>query len=187
MARASEDRVNVKRDAGQRAGDILREILVARGAGEGQLYNRLFSGWDELVGSPLAGRSAILELENNQLVVALDHPASLQLLRMQQRGILRQLKRRFPQLAIRAIRGIVLPAGMATAVITRESVDEDPILVEETIGTEGVDEETLRPALQELSAVSDERLRAALARLYREAIRRSRGSPDRSQKREPGR
>ena len=161
----------MKRDAGQRVGEILREIIDAQVAGQGQMYHRLFSGWDELVGAPLAGRSAILELENRQLVIALDHPASLQLLRMQQRGILKHMQQRFPELNIRAIRGIVLPAGLSRGPPTDVGASGD----EGQSGSKGsgiVDEQELGSALTELSAVSDPRLRAALARLYQVATRR---------------
>jgi hypothetical protein len=150
----------------ERAGDILRSLFGRQTADEGLRYHRLFSGWDRIVGTPLAGRSRVEELENGHLLIRLDHPGCLQLLRMEEAAILKRLKREFPDLGIKTVRGIVRPPEHR-----EDPQEEQPA---ETAGIE-TDADAVHDALSELmKTVSDPRLRSALRALYHEAARQER-------------
>ena len=137
-------------------------------AADASRYHALFSGWDALVGDPLAGGSRILEVERGRLLVAVDHPGLMQLLLLRRRAILRALGRRFPQLGIRSLRTVVLPAHHDQGIEAPGTADQD-----QAASAVPLPEDVRR----DLGALGDERLRANLAELYRQALKRDRGKP----------
>jgi hypothetical protein len=175
----------------ERAGDILKNLLGSRTAALAGRYHSLFSRWDDLVGDPLAGSSRVIELDQGKLLVAVDHPAALQMLHFREKRLLRVLKRRFPDLDIRFMRVIVLPTSSRR---WRADVHEgDPDRARSGQAEGGArDSRDLEDASgppprraedgdvdrgelsSELQRISDPRLRQSLRDLYRRALERER-------------
>lgn len=94
-----------------RAGDLLKEVLTRAGVDPRAPQTLIYRTWDELLGADLAGRARLRDIDHGRLLVEVDHPASLQLIRMRQRTILRRVQRRFPVLGVRRLQ-VVVGAGV---------------------------------------------------------------------------
>lgn len=81
-------------------------------------YAKLFSTWravcDEVSSRGLADHSAIVDVRNGTVIVAVDHPGWLQLIQMQEKRLLGKLQKRFPDMGLQNIHFH----------ITRQRVDE---------------------------------------------------------------
>jgi hypothetical protein len=93
----------------ERIGDVLRAILDARTVETGEKWHRFFSSWQHLVGPDLAGLSRLLEVERDEAVVVVEHPAAFQLLGLHKQAIMGRIAREFPELGIRGLRVRVVP------------------------------------------------------------------------------
>ena len=82
----------------ERLGDVLRRWIAESGDAAG--VSGLFQGWGDVVGPDLAAHTRPIEVERGRLIVAADHPGWVQLLRTQERAILRRLGRSHPALEI---------------------------------------------------------------------------------------
>lgn len=73
----------------EQLGDILRRWVAD--SGDAGNSTGLFRGWADIVGPDLADHTRPLEVERGRLIVAVDHPGWVQLLKTQERAILRRL------------------------------------------------------------------------------------------------
>lgn len=156
----------------KRAADILARLLDEKAGEQQSSGSAVFRGWAQIAGGPLSEHSRVYELQHGQLCVEVDHPGWLQVLLLKQEGILRKLRRAYPQLSIRGLRARVNLAygkqGPAepTSAASAPSASGAPSAAAAT------------EAEQALAAVGPEELRARLRRLL-DASRR-RGSRDSS-------
>jgi len=88
----------------RKASDILRTFLDRATADNAQLYHSFFKGWERIAGEQIAAHSAVTDVHNGTVVIEVDHPGWIQLIQLQQDRILRELRRGYPQLAIRGLR-----------------------------------------------------------------------------------
>jgi hypothetical protein len=91
----------------KRAGDFLSAIIDENLLKKVKTYSGVFSAWAEITQhcgiAAAAGYSRVRELEKGVIVVEADHPGWVQLLQTKARWILRDARRRFPELDIRGI------------------------------------------------------------------------------------
>jgi predicted nucleic acid-binding Zn ribbon protein len=91
----------------KKVGDLLREFLKAKGWLGGNPYEPLFSQWQKIAGESMASHVRLLDVHNNTLVVEVDHPGWLQMLRMRQEAILEAARKAAPHVSLEAIRARV--------------------------------------------------------------------------------
>ena len=96
----------------KKAGDLLKDffdnISLRRKEGE-----TVFSSWDKIAGSDIAGHSRITDLKKNVLTVEADHPGWIQLINLKKRQILEKVNEKFPDKEISEIRVILRKAKKA--------------------------------------------------------------------------
>lgn len=83
-----------------KAGDLLGGLMDMMGANGGSEIAKLFQTWRAIVGDDLASHSAVEDIRNGTVIVLVDHPAWMQLLKQKERYILARLQREFTQLSI---------------------------------------------------------------------------------------
>jgi hypothetical protein len=91
----------------KRAGDFLTAIIDADLLKKATTYSGFFSSWAEIAAgcgiAAVAGYSRVREFEKGIIVVEADHPGWIQLLQTKTQWILKDARRRFPDLDIRGI------------------------------------------------------------------------------------
>ena len=85
----------------ERLGEILRRWLAETPEAAGA--TALFQGWQDIVGPELAAHTRPIEVEQGKLIVAVDHPGWIQLLRTEERAILKRLDRSHGPLSIERV------------------------------------------------------------------------------------
>jgi hypothetical protein len=117
----------------RKAEDLIQNFLDTIGQTEGRTYTQLFRGWQEMVGERIAAHAQPVDVRGTSLVVEADHPGWVQMVMMKRTTILRQIKRRVPELTITGITvrvksDAVSPgrAGSATDQSASGTRDRDP-------------------------------------------------------------
>ncbi|GAB1431708.1 hypothetical protein MASR2M29_03330 [Spirochaetota bacterium] len=87
----------------RKVSDLLTKIIKPEAYADAEGWIRLFSSWAELTGDVLAAHSRPLDVRNGVFYIEAEHPGWIQLLQMQQNNILKKVKKKFPELKIRAI------------------------------------------------------------------------------------
>ncbi|MBU8913000.1 MAG: DUF721 domain-containing protein [Spirochaetales bacterium] len=141
--------------------DLLQQFLDRIGQSDGAPYVGLFRGWREIVGDRIADHAEPVDIRGSALIVEADHPGWVQMLMMSQARILRQLKRRYPQLAITGMH-IRVAGDRAAAGADAGSVSEQPVAAPAAPPTPPSADET-----QALERIDDSDLRDGLERLRR--------------------
>jgi len=85
-------------------GDLLREFLKEKGWLGGNPYEPLFVQWQKIAGEALAGHVRLVDVRNSTLIVEVDHPGWLQMLRLRQEGILEAARKAAPLVSVEGIR-----------------------------------------------------------------------------------
>jgi hypothetical protein len=70
---------------------------------QGERYSGFFASWPDIVGPRLAAHSRVSDVEKGLLVIEAEHPGWIQLLQLRQSGILEDVAKRYPELALRGI------------------------------------------------------------------------------------
>ncbi len=96
----------------KRVGDLLREYLREKGWLGGNPYAPLFQAWGQLVGESLAAHTRLVDVQKGILLVEVDHPGWLQMLRMRQASLLEAARQAAPLAALEGMR-IRVGAGPA--------------------------------------------------------------------------
>ena len=114
----------------KKAADILRNILGEQEARQAGEWSAFFKGWQALAGDDIAAHSSVKDVKQGVVIVEVDHPGWLQMLQMKKGTILRNMKRRYPELDIKDIR-IFLGTGVAAAPVDDNHRDkrraDDPV------------------------------------------------------------
>jgi hypothetical protein len=92
------------------AAEILQHYFDAHQIDMAGEYHSFFSSWKDLAGIDLAAHSKPRDIKNEILIVEADHPCWMQMITMKKREILREVRRRFPQIRIKDVR-VVLYSG----------------------------------------------------------------------------
>lgn len=90
----------------QKASDLLDSIFTDIFSKAPQSGADLERGWKNILqkisgGEKLAAHSRITDLKNDLLHIETDHPGWIQLFNMQQKRILKELKKEFPELSVK--------------------------------------------------------------------------------------
>jgi len=85
------------------AGDILEAFFRMNNISGGEEYVAFFRSWQNIVGVDLASHTRVADIKNHALVVEVDHPGWMQMLHMKKDRILRDIKKRFPQLGVTTV------------------------------------------------------------------------------------
>ena len=88
----------------KKASDILRGILGETDLHNAQVWSGFFKGWTLIVGANLAAHSKVKDVKQGVVYIEIDHPGWLQMLQVKKKSILRDIKRRYPELDIRELR-----------------------------------------------------------------------------------
>ena len=103
----------------QKASDLLDSIFTDLLSGAPQGGADLERGWKTVLqkisgGEKLAAHSRITDLKNDLLHIETDHPGWIQLFNMQQKRILKELKKEFPELSAKGFSFVLRGKGKKT-------------------------------------------------------------------------
>jgi hypothetical protein len=99
--------------AGEILNELLKKILTEEKGNQGMMYYRFFSGWERIVGRKLFGHTKIADIKNHSLLVEVDHSGWMQILRLNERHILKKIKKYYPELEIHSIKIVVIGKGLS--------------------------------------------------------------------------
>jgi predicted nucleic acid-binding Zn ribbon protein len=88
----------------KKVGDLLREFLKEKGWLGGNPYEPLFVQWQKIAGEALAGHARLVDVRSSMLIVEVDHPGWLQMLRLRQDAIMEAARKAAPQVSLEGIR-----------------------------------------------------------------------------------
>ena len=91
----------------KKAGELLEHLLGKQKAGEAGTYYSFFSHWDQLVGPELSGHSKPKDIEKGVLIIQTDHPGWMQMFQLSKERILRNIRKKYPELGIKNLRIIL--------------------------------------------------------------------------------
>ena len=88
----------------KKVGDLLREYLREKGWLGGNPYEQLFARWQQIVGDSMAPHARLVDVRNGILVVEVDHPGWLQMVRLRQDALLEAARSAVPTVLLDGIR-----------------------------------------------------------------------------------
>lgn len=89
----------------RKADEILKDLLSQYSINlEDNVYVSVYQTWPEIAGIDLAAHIKIREIQGTQLLLEADHPGWTQLFKMQEKKILKEIRRRYPELGIKTAR-----------------------------------------------------------------------------------
>ena len=88
----------------ERAGDILKKYFETLNIDKKTGSISIFRGWNTIVDSGLAFHSEVVELEKSVLFIKVDHPGWAQTILFKKKSILKNIKKKYPDLEIKDIR-----------------------------------------------------------------------------------
>jgi predicted nucleic acid-binding Zn ribbon protein len=88
----------------KKVGDLLREYLRDRGWLSGSPYDPLFSGWAKISGEAIAAHATLTDVRAGYLIVDVDHPGWIQMVRLRQASILEAARKAAPGVSLEGIR-----------------------------------------------------------------------------------
>lgn len=132
----------------ERAADILKALLRGRPFREAGRIAAVISAWRAAVGEANARRTSVVDLQEQTLIVEVDHAARMQLLQMQQADILERMRGATGGLGVSSLRfrlsreaareappgprgsadhgcGTGMDVGSEAALLTEKIADED--------------------------------------------------------------
>lgn len=144
----------------RKAEDILQVFLDRIGRSDGKPYVGLFRNWHAIAGERIAAHTEPVDVRGTALVVEADHPGWVQMVLFSRERILRELKRRYPELTITGLHVRVsgakpapgAPARTTTARPTAGSVPPAPPTPsrDEAEALEQIEDDDLRNSLERL-------------------------------------
>lgn len=90
----------------EKASEILKVLLNDEQLEDAGMYSSFFNGWKEIVGDK-AAHSRITDIVRNAVIIEVDHPGWMQLIKMDEQRILKIMRERYPQLEIRSLRYVL--------------------------------------------------------------------------------
>ena len=86
----------------KKAGDLVQQILA--NVTDNAKYLGVFNKWKDLAGRDIAAHAKIRDIEQEYLLVDVDHPGWMQRLQMKEKTILKQIHLHYPDLHIKGIK-----------------------------------------------------------------------------------
>lgn len=138
--------------------DLLQQFLDRIGQSDGAPYVGLFRGWRQIVGDRIADHAEPVDIRGTALIVEADHPGWAQMVLMSQARILRQLKRRYPELGITGmhirVAGDRAAAQVKTGSVSAQSLEPQapttPPSTDDAEALDRIDDSDLRDGLERL-------------------------------------
>ena len=87
--------------AGNVINHLLNNLLQKKYSKQGTVFYQFFNKWEIIVGKKLYGHSKIIDLKHGNLIIAVDHPGWLQMVKMKEKMIIKKVQKTFPQLNIK--------------------------------------------------------------------------------------
>ena len=91
----------------EKVGSILKNILNKGSLTKGGNYVSFFKEWDKIAEDPLSSHSEIEDIKRNNLIISVDHPGWLQILRFNEKRILNRINKTYPEFKIKYIKAFV--------------------------------------------------------------------------------
>jgi predicted nucleic acid-binding Zn ribbon protein len=88
----------------KKIGDLLREFMEQKGWLSGNPYEPLFVQWHKIAGEAVAMHARLVDVRNGILIVEVDHPGWLQMLRLRQNTLLDAARKAVPRASVEGIR-----------------------------------------------------------------------------------
>ncbi|RKX74059.1 MAG: hypothetical protein DRP87_17715 [Spirochaetes bacterium] len=88
----------------EKAGDILKRFFQKSNIDFSSNFYSFFRSWSHIAGEDLSAHSDVVDINNNTVIVEVDHPGWMQMLQMNQKSLLREIKKMYPELHIKEIR-----------------------------------------------------------------------------------
>jgi predicted nucleic acid-binding Zn ribbon protein len=88
----------------KKVGDLLREFLGQKGWLSGNPYEPLFLQWRTIAGEAVAAHARLVDVRNGFLVVEVDHPGWLQMLRLRETALLEAARKAVPRASVEGMR-----------------------------------------------------------------------------------
>jgi hypothetical protein len=159
--------------AGTILNHLLNNLLEKKQNKDGTIYYRFFSKWEHIIGKKLYGHTKIIDLKNNNLIIVVDHPGWLQILKMNERTIIKKVRKLFPQLAVKSMK-----VSVREDYFKMKDHKKQPGFnsVDESIRGKREKEKKSDISVEnsvEFSKIKDEQLKDTLKRLYMSVIKKS--------------
>lgn len=90
-----------------RAGDVLKDLFDRLVPEEAEEYSRFFTGWEKIAGAETAMHVFPRDIVKNVLILETDHPGWTQQIRMRQESLLKEIRKKYPDLEIKKIRVVI--------------------------------------------------------------------------------
>ncbi len=142
-----------------KAGNILRALLSDEQLEQAGLYSSFFGAWKDIAGDK-ASHSRIVDIVRNAVVIEVDHPGWLQLLKMEEKSILQTLQTRYPELEIRTLRFVTgnrSGESVMKKIRERKLCFENDKPLDTKKGLEHIDDPRLKSSLSRLAKALSER------------------------------
>jgi predicted nucleic acid-binding Zn ribbon protein len=97
----------------KKVGELLRVFLEEKGWLAGNPYEPLFRQWGRIAGESIAPHARLVDVRNSILIVEVDHPGWLQMLRLRQDALLEAARKTVPHAPVEGIRVRVGERGTA--------------------------------------------------------------------------
>ena len=144
--------------------DLISQYFDKETRSKGASYGNFRSAWRDLAGERLAGHSRPVDVRHGVLIVETEHQGWSQLLQYQQERILDEIRRKFPELEIRAIAWRLASESVHEPDPQRSPVQEpEPIRADPLPAEDGAVPESRQTAADSLPP----ELKAAFERLKR--------------------
>ena len=86
------------------ARELISAMFDSEAAATARLPSRLFAAWSAIAGPDIAAHSSVSDIRNEVLVVQVDHPGWIQMIRLEEKKIRARINRRYPDIEIRSLR-----------------------------------------------------------------------------------
>ena len=106
------------------AKEVLSTFLSSSQLLEAGEITEFFSAWEKIAGTNLAAHSRINELEKGIVYIDTDHPGWIQLLKIEERRILKALQQRFPGLGIKGLRFFLRDTAVLNQKVENKNVHD---------------------------------------------------------------
>ena len=93
----------------KKVGDLLREYLREKGWLGGSPYDPLFREWNVIAGDAIASHARLVDVRDGILLIEVDHPGWLQMLKLRQAALLDAARHVAPLARVEGVRTRVGP------------------------------------------------------------------------------
>lgn len=88
----------------KRASQIIDELFSDLNVDAEADYISLFSQWEKISGTEIASHTRIKDVRGSTLIIESDHPAWSHMVTMNREGIIRKIRKAYPELGIDTLR-----------------------------------------------------------------------------------